>query len=532
MIKNSPKNTKQFKPKTDIRSSKANYKFDVYADVWQLDANKSINLELLRPLGLNSNFEDNFKLVLGDYACEFSASYIVNIFIYTRKLLATGVKKTINEQHVINLKASLTKSTEYKLGYIRAFLLDWYDKGLKGVDKKAVELLGSTKFSGCEKGKAVAIGCPHSGAYNFDEQVAFINWYIDAYTSNQISLQDYAYIMTLQQTGARTVQLCYLYAGDLVTRIEHGMEHYDLKLPNAKQQNEAIREGFRTKADIGEDLALVLKAQAKKSYETVEAHFKVTLTDEQKARVPIFLNKYEVLKLTTLSEFFNLITVKPDFLCMRLTGRESAMGITRRISHLCPLKTDRIKLDGENGDLHINARRFRYTHATNMAMNGASNHIIAEELGHSDTQQVGVYTEFNEEMAERIDDALASSLVPLAQAFSGTLIDSEKDAIRANDPRSLINNDEGKSLGNCGEFGFCANGTIHCYTCSKFQPWINAPHKQVLDSILSERDRKKKMGASEFVLQGQNRTIDAIKIVVQKCDARKIELEKEGAIDV
>jgi hypothetical protein len=39
------------------------------------------------------------------------------------------------------------------------------------------------------------------------------------------------------------------------------------------------------------------------------------------------------------------------------------------------------------------------------------------------------------------------------------------------------------------------------------------------------------MGASEFVLQGHNRSIDAIKVVIHKCNARKQELEKEGALN-
>jgi len=123
---------------------------------------------------------------------------------------------------------------------------------------------------------------------------------------------------------------------------------------------------------------------------------------------------------------------------------------------------------------------------------------------------------------------LASDLTPLAQAFSGTLIDSEKEAARANDPRSRINNNNGNPVGNCGKFGFCANGAVHCYTCNKFQPWLNAPHTEILTSVITERDRKRKMGASEFVLQGHNRSINAIKVVIEKCNARKQELRKEG----
>lgn len=488
---------------------------------------------MLVSLNLDLKFEMNFKLALAGYASEFSSSYALNIFIFSRLLFAIGVTEIIREVHVINFKATLNKSTEYKLGYIRAFLLDWYYKEIKGVDKKTVELLTSLKLSGNEKGKAVALGCPFSGAYTFEEQTAFINWYVDAYTEKLISLTDYAFIMALQQTGSRPIQLTYLYYGDLVTRIEEGIEHFDLQLPNAKKQHEHFRESFQTKKDIGEDLILVLTAQAQQSIKIVEAHFGIKLTLDQKKLLPIFINEKEVCSRTNFSDFEQVQQKTPDLLCLRTRGANPSIGeMVRRMSRLCPLKTTRIKLEGEFGDLHINPRRFRYTHATNMAMLGASDYAIAEELGHEDTQQVKVYTEFNEEMADRIDEALASDLTPLAQAFSGTLIDCEKDAIRANDPRSRINNNDGNPVGNCGEFGFCANGTIHCYTCNKFQPWLNAPHTEVLNSVISEHDRKRKMGASEFVLQGHNRSIDAIKVVTQKCNQRKMELEKEEALNV
>lgn len=521
---------KRSKAKSDKRYSKANYEFDIYDDIWQLDSNIKLNLSLLSPLSLSPKFEMNFRKALADYASEFSSSYTSNIFNYAKNLFATGVREKIDEAHIINYKSSLTKSTEYKLGYIRAFILDWHDKEIQGVDKKVVELLTSLKLSGNEKGKAVAIGCPYSGAYTFEEQTAFISWYVDAFTEKQISITDYAFIMGLQQTGARPVQLTYLYNEDLVTRIEEGIEHFDLQLPNAKKRHENIRESFQSKKDVGEDLMLVLTAQANHSIKTIEEHFAIELSDEQKKFIPIFIDKREVSNLTNFDEFLAKHEQTPDLFCMKKNGE--AKYILKRIAKLCPLKTTRIKLDDGFGDLHINPRRFRYTHATNMAMLGASDYAIAEELGQSDTQQVKVYTEFNEEMADRIDEALAADLTPLAQAFSGTLIDGEKDAIRANDPRSRINNNDGNPVGSCGKFGFCANGTIHCYTCNKFQPWLNAPHTEVLKSVITERDRKRKMGASEFVLQGHNRSIDAIKVVIQKCHVRKQELEKEGALNV
>lgn len=525
----SPKRPKR---QSDKRVTKANYEFDVYGDVWKLDANTVLKFEMIAPLDLDPKFEASFRLVLADYACEFSSSYTRNIFMCCRLFFSYGVKCQVREEHLINFKSTLTERTEYKLGSIRAFLLDWHDKKIYGVCKKAVELLESIKLAGNEKGKAVALGCPHSGAYSFEEQVDFINWYVDAYTDKLISLTDYAFIIALQQTGARPIQLTYLYFGDLITRTEDGIDHFDVKLPNAKKRDQQIRSSFQLKEDVGEDLILVLTTHAKYSIKYVEEYFGIKLSPKQKKLVPIFINEREVKVLNSFTDFQRVQNQTPDLLCMTLKGKyPSVSEIIRKLAHFCPLKTSRIKIDGEYGDLHINPRRFRYTHATNMQMQGASDIVIAEELGHSDTQQVKVYTEFNEEIAEHIDDALAPSLTPLAQAFSGTLLDSEKDAVRANDPRSRINNDDGDTVGNCGKFGFCANGAIHCYTCNKFQPWVNAQHEKVLMIVETDRDRKRKLGASEFVLQAQNRTIDAIKVVIQRCKLRKEEMAKEGAVD-
>lgn len=523
------KNSSASKLKSDIRKSKRNYEFDVYQEAWKLNADYSINFNLLAPLKLAPQFETNFRLALADYASEFSPGYVTSIYINIRHLFAFGVTDKIMEEHVINFKATLEKNKEWKLGQARSFILDWYEKGIKGVDKKVVDLLSSVTLAGSEKGKAVALGCPYSGAYSFDEQVGFINWYVDAYSLNQITLTEYAFVIALQQTGARPIQLRYLYYCDLGANTEGSVTSFSLRIPHAKKLKADFRESFQFKDDINEDLFLVLAKQVEQSVNYIEGCYNTKLSESQKSTIPIFLNKKEIAKISTLREFYQVQANTPDLLCLSKSGVDNMI---RDIARLCPLKTTRIKNEGVYGDLHVNARRFRYTHATNMAVLGASAHTIAEELGHEDTQHVTVYTEFNEEMADRLDEALISDLTPLAQAFSGILIDSEKDAIRANDPRSRINNNDGNTVGSCGKFGFCANGTIHCYTCNKFQPWLNAPHTEVLKSVVSERDRKRKMGASEFVLQGHNRSIDAIKVVIQKCDKRKQELEKEGSLNV
>ena len=53
--------SKSARTKSDKRYSKANYEFDVYDDLWQLDANKSLNFELLASLNLDPKFCSSFK---------------------------------------------------------------------------------------------------------------------------------------------------------------------------------------------------------------------------------------------------------------------------------------------------------------------------------------------------------------------------------------------------------------------------------------------------------------------------------------
>ena len=411
------------KIKSDVRISKAGYKFEVYSDRWQLNKSIAINLRLLDSLKLHHRFEMSFRLILADYVCEFSAGHIQAIFYVCKNLFSTGVKSRICEEHIIKYKATLSERTEYRLGSARAFFMDWSGKKLSGVDKKAIALLEKMRLKGSEKGKAVATGCPYSGAYTYEEQVAFIDWYVNAYTNGDISLEEYAFIIALQYTGARPIQLCYLYYGDLVYRLESGIEHFDLSIPNAKKRNESIRDSFQLKSDMNKDLMLVLEAQAKQSIKAIEKHFGVELTNEEKKFVPIFIDASALDGVSNFRNFIQIENQTPDYFCMTANGY---IRLVARVARLCPLKTNRIKIDGQFGDLHINARRFRYTHATNMAIAGVGDIAIATELGHEDTQHVKVYTEFKEEIAERIDDALAPSLVPLAQAFAGTLIDSEK----------------------------------------------------------------------------------------------------------
>ena len=152
--------------------------------------------------------------------------------------------------------------------------------------------------------------------------------------------------------------------------------------------------------------------------------------------------------------------------------------------------------------------------------------VIAEILDHTDTQNVGVYTEATPAIIERIDRAIAMQMAPLAQAFAGKLIKSEAEATRGADPSSRIIDlridRSGQAMGSCGQYSHCGfSAPIACYRCSCFEPWLDGPHEAVLAYLL---DRREKLLATtdERMASVNDLTILAVAEVVRRCDEAKV----------
>jgi hypothetical protein len=173
--------------------------------------------------------------------------------------------------------------------------------------------------------------------------------------------------------------------------------------------------------------------------------------------------------------------------------------------------------------LIIGCTRLRRTFATNLAEEGFGPMVLAEALDHSDTQQVGVYARPENETAKVVDEVMAPVLAPLAMAFAGTLVESERDAVRGNDPHSRVKLQTEIGVGSCGNYKFCADGWKSCYVCKNFQPWLDGPHQQALDELLMERRIQQDAGVSQKVISASDRVFLAITQVIQMCAAKKAE---------
>ena len=508
-------NLRQSTVKSHIKTSKMGYEFDINENRWQLDNSTSINLDRFK--NLDFEFKAGLRVALSRYAEELSAAFTKGVM---EKLLIFFKYTKMNKVTVHGLRRwreSLNDESEWKLGYLKAFLISWYDWGIPGVDRESVDYLETLTLKGMVKGRAVKNRCPHTGPYTDQEQTALAIWATNAFEKNKITLCQYTLFLTLFFTGRRLVQLRFLRSKDLQVEINNGVEQYYIQIPRAKQRGVGFRESFK-RIEIVKDLYLLVNAQIKSSQMLVKQRFKNNITSSILEEVPIFLERSSLEETKDLSEYEIKQSKTPDY--YHLNSRHALDAISH-ISRVCEARSER------TGDyIHITSRRFRYTKGTNYSKKGIGGVYLAEALDHSDTQHIGVYIENTPNTAEIIDEVMAPALAPLAQAFAGQLIDSERDAIRANDPHSRIRNDRASKIGNCGTHSFCANGYRSCYTCVNFQPWRDAPHHEVRDEILSERKRQKEAGVSVHVIQATDRLLLAVEQVIQMCgEVKRISYE-------
>ena len=173
--------------------------------------------------------------------------------------------------------------------------------------------------------------------------------------------------------------------------------------------------------------------------------------------------------------------------------------------------------------LRITPVRFRYTLGTRAAREGYGAMVIAELLDHNDTQHVAVYTRDHPNFRNKVDAAVGWQLAPLAALFAGTVVDTEADARNGADPAMRVGLRKQK-VATCGSAGFCGAEAVACYTCMHFQPWLDAPHENMLAWFLEERRRVLASGASERVAAATDQSILAVRAVMDACATRRAEL--------
>ena len=383
-------------------------------------------------------------------------------FRFVRASRRSAIVK-ITGADVLNYRAA--HRHEGTLRRVRPILRKWHLMGLAGV-AEAVALLESLRTKDTVKGRAVRTHDPKMGPFTsieFDGLIAMLDQRVADGTMDA-SYAVLAYLLI--GLGIRPAQCALLKVRDIRCECYDGRRRYVLRVPQVKQGHREARAEFRERV-LPESLGKLVQDHA----ERLREDFSKVLDDPCSA--PLLPARVPGAALARGYEYHAV--------AFDLTqGLQAALATLK----VCSERT------GEA--LHTPAIRFRRTFATRAAAAGWNPAAIAEALGHSNTKNVMVYVEAIPDIAARIDRAMATEMAPLAQAFAGTLIQDEGEAVRGGDPASRIIDARvdrsGKPLGSCGQYSFCGfSAPLACYTCQHFQPWLDGPHESVRDYLLKRR---------------------------------------------
>ena len=387
---------------------------------------------------------------------------------------------------------------EGTLRRVRPILRKWSLMGLAGVSE-AVALLECVRTKDSVKGRAVRTHDPKMGPFTsieFDGLISNLNQSV-AGGSMDASYAVLAYILIA--LGIRPAQCALLKVSDITCESYDGRQRYILRVPQVKQGHREARAEFRERV-LPESLGKLLHEHAQQ----IRVHFVEVLEDPLSA--PLLPARQPRAEFVLGYEYHTI-------------ALDLTQGLQTALSKL------EVYSERTGKRLHTPAIRFRRTFATRAAAAGWSPSAIAEALGHGSTKHVMVYVEAIPDIAARIDRAMATEMAPLAQAFAGTLIKDEGEAVRGSDPASRIFDARidrsGTPLGSCGQYAFCGfSAPLACYTCQHFQPWLDGPHESVREYLLNRRAQLLET-ASEHIAQINDRRILAVEQVIQLCTQAK-----------
>ena len=291
------------------------------------------------------------------------------------------------------------------------------------------------------------------------------------------------------------------------------LKEFILNVPRRKQHGKNWRTEFKAFA-LTPEIATLVKMLVEKNNEYFRTVINANLPLNTIEELPIF-PAWRML----LESIRTPLSMNPDTLLLTQQYHQTTSILRNRLKKI----TSSLLIPSERTGnyLKIFPTRLRRTLATRAAREGFGELIIAELLDHSDTQNAKVYTENVPEHVDAINKAVAKQLAPLAQAFAGIVVTRERDGKRGNDLTSRVQCEQG-NLGTCGHHGFCgALAPIACYTCRNFQPWLDGPHEEVLNSLIADRQRVLQITKDHVMASVNDRTILAVTQVIQICTQQR-----------
>jgi len=479
----------------DLVFARGGASFDPRSDLWEWpDGPFNARVDFRR-------YRDDFKAIvpmlkqaLLPFVKGHASGYVICLneaFFHFTNVIGTCPEKTISAQYLSDYTAKLDALHKIgRLGTLNALLQKWVVLGLPGVAKECAAYLQERRKPGNKKGDAVRTRDPVNGPLSEDEYTALYSEVNAAYGQGGLPLWTLLLTRLLFACGGRICQYASLKFCDFdgATLV--------LNFPQAKRGDEHMRCSFLSfdiSAQTGQLIADYISDLRAQGYDDNSAFF------PEKLIMPIGAKK----QFRGIDDLFY--------------GHCTPSSLSRRFSLLmAEIAPPTARLDF--APMPLTTKRFRYTFGTRLAEEGASKVVIANRLGHADLQHVDVYVSASPKVVENIDKTMGALLAPLARAFKGQLVEGEEHTIHKGAPGSrIIDFRVSKDpVGSCGGKGSnCAfNKPVACYTCFRFEPWLDAPHEKVLERLQAERE---KWSGDDRMAAVNDEPIRAVQEVIALC---------------
>lgn len=454
----------------DIAFTRSGIAFCPSEDVWNwTDGPFRLLLDFRKVQVSTPGLLDGLKHTLLVFAKGCSASHLSNLFRAFTHFLSkrdeTVPLTSITAQEVSNYSARLMEREKGRLCTLNVLLQKWESLRLYGVDPECTRYLRERRKRGNEKGAAVRTRDPVEGPFSEAEYTALYKAVDAAYGTGELALWVVILTRLLFACGGRISQ----YASLKVKDFRHENSAFLLSLPQVKTREAHARMFFKV---------FELSPQTGRLLTTYIDRLKAETHDTEAALFP----ESEVMRVGPHEAH----RLEGDIFVGHCTSKSLSSAFTAALKPIAP-SSDRLNFE----PIPVVSRRFRYTFGTRLAEEGASRIVIADRLGHADLQSVDVYFEASPKIIQNIDKAMDAQLAPLANAFRGHLVEDEEHSTHKGAPGSrIIDFRVSKDpVGSCGGKGRgCSfNKPVACYTCFRFEPWLDAPHEKVLHRLLKER---------------------------------------------
>jgi len=252
--------------------------------------------------------------------------------------------------------------------------------------------------------------------------------------------------------------------------------------------------------------------------ERIEILTGIALSEEQSLMLPLVINSLDDLLLERFDWVFNGEFTLTEFL-MSDRLHSAPINVSCIIQSLNEHLT--IFSDYTSQPLTINAKRFRHTLATSMALSGCTAEEIAHVLDHASRQAAVEYINNLPSRAVKIG-AQTEDLSFLAKKFSGIEVPESGEII------NLYTKHGPKNVGRCGLDAVCKeNYPIACYSCELFRPNPLGNHASVQKYVEQKVHEAKEYGDSRQV-ENWNSTLIAVLERRYLADQERLQMLEEA----